>query len=259
MNRKDRYIVVTEIRRKQKMTGTLVNCVAVIAGGSIGLIFKKGIKDSYTESVNKSLGLAILIIGLNGVISNMFSVADGKISSSGELLLVAFLVLGTLIGEVLKLESRFGKFCEKIEKKFRAGGFASGFINGTILFCVGAMAIIGSINDGLTGDSSVLFVKSALDFISAIIFGATLGYGVIFTFIPLLVYQGGITLLAGTLSGILQGELLSQVCMVGYAIIIAIGVNFIFGKKFNTLNMLPGILLPVVYHYILILINFIKG
>ena len=241
------------------MTGTLVNCAAVIAGGAIGVIFKKGIKDSYTESINRSLGIAILIIGLNGVISNMFSVADGKISSSGELLLVAFLVLGTLIGEVLKLESRFGKFCEKIEKKFRAGGFASGFINGTILFCVGAMAIIGSINDGLTGDSSVLFVKSALDFISAIIFGATLGYGVIFTFIPLLVYQGGITLLAGTLSGILQGELLSQVCMVGYAIIIAIGVNLIFGKKFNTLNMLPGILLPVVYHYILILINFIKG
>ena len=241
------------------MTGTLVNCAAVIAGGAIGVIFKKGIKDSYTESINRSLGIAILIIGLNGVISNMFSVADGKISSSGELLLVAFLVLGTLIGEVLKLESRFGKFCEKIEKKFRAGGFASGFINGTILFCVGAMAIIGSINDGLTGDSSVLFVKSALDFISAIIFGATLGYGVIFTFIPLLVYQGGITLLAGTLSGILQGELLSQVCMVGYAIIIAIGVNFIFGKKFNTLNMLPGILLPVVYHYILILINFLKG
>lgn len=241
------------------MTGTLVNCAAVIVGGAIGVIFKKGIKDSYTESINRSLGIAILIIGLNGVISNMFSVADGKISSSGELLLVAFLVLGTLIGEVLKLESRFGKFCEKIEKKFRAGGFASGFINGTILFCVGAMAIIGSINDGLTGDSSVLFVKSALDFISAIIFGATLGYGVIFTFIPLLVYQGGITLLAGTLSGILQGELLSQVCMVGYAIIIAIGVNFIFGKKFNTLNMLPGILLPVAYHYILILINFIKG
>ena len=241
------------------MTGTLVNCAAVIVGGAIGVIFKKGIKGSYTESINRSLGIAILIIGLNGVISNMFSVADGKISSSGELLLVAFLVLGTLIGEVLKLESRFGKFCEKIEKKFRAGGFASGFINGTILFCVGAMAIIGSINDGLTGDSSVLFVKSALDFISAIIFGATLGYGVIFTFIPLLVYQGGITLLAGTLSGILQGELLSQVCMVGYAIIIAIGVNFIFGKKFNTLNMLPGILLPVAYHYILILINFIKG
>lgn len=240
------------------MTGTLVNCVAVIAGGSIGLIFKKGIKDSYTESVNKSLGLAILIIGLNGVISNMFSVADGKISSSGELLLVVYLVIGTLFGEMLKLEQRFNGFCTKIESKFKAGGFASGFVNGTVLFCVGAMAIIGSINDGLRDDSSVLFVKSALDFTTAIIFGATLGFGVIFTFIPLLIYQGGITLLAGSLSGILQGDVLTQLCAVGYSIIMAIGINFIFGKKFKTLNMLPSIFLPVVYHYILVLINMIK-
>ncbi len=240
------------------MTGTLVNCVAVIAGGSIGLIFKKGIKDSYTESVNKSLGLAILIIGLNGVISNMFSVADGKISSSGELLLVVYLVIGTLFGEMLKLEQRFNGFCTKIESKFKAGGFASGFVNGTVLFCVGAMAIIGSINDGLQGDSSVLFVKSALDFTTAIIFGATLGFGVIFTFIPLLIYQGGITLLAGSLSGILQGDVLTQLCAVGYSIIMAIGINFIFDKKFKTLNMLPSIFLPVVYHYILVLINMIK-
>ena len=240
------------------MTGTLVNCVAVIAGGSIGLIFKKGIKDSYTESVNKSLGLAILIIGLNGVISYMFSVADGKISSSGELLLVVYLVIGTLFGEMLKLEHRFNGFCTKIESKFKAGGFASGFVNGTVLFCVGAMAIIGSINDGLRGDSSVLFVKSALDFTTAIIFGATLGFGVIFTFIPLLIYQGGITLLAGSLSGILQGDVLTQLCAVGYSIIMAIGINFIFDKKFKTLNMLPSIFLPVVYHYILVLINMIK-
>lgn len=240
------------------MTGTLVNCAAVIAGGSIGLIFKKGIKDSYTESVNKSLGLAILIIGLNGVISNMFSVADGKISSSGELLLVVYLVIGTLFGEMLKLEQRFNGFCTRIESKFKAGGFASGFVNGTVLFCVGAMAIIGSINDGLRGDSSVLFVKSALDFTTAIIFGATLGFGVIFTFIPLLIYQGGITLLAGSLSGILQGDVLTQLCAVGYSIIMAIGINFIFDKKFKTLNMLPSIFLPVVYHYILVLINMIK-
>lgn len=240
------------------MTGTLVNCVAVIAGGSIGLIFKKGIKDSYTESVNKSLGIAILIIGLNGVISNMFSVADGKISSSGELLLVVYLVIGTLFGEMLKLEQRFNGFCTRIESKFKAGGFASGFVNGTVLFCVGAMAIIGSINDGLRGDSSVLFVKSALDFTTAIIFGATLGFGVIFTFIPLLIYQGGITLLAGSLSGILQGDVLTQLCAVGYSIIMAIGINFIFDKKFKTLNMLPSIFLPVVYHYILVLINMIK-
>lgn len=241
------------------MTGTLVNCAAVIVGGLIGLLLKKGIKESYTVGINKSLGLAVLIIGINGVIANMFSVENGTLSSRGELLLVVFLIIGTLIGELTKLDDRFGNFCKKIEKRFDTNGFASGFINGTVLFCVGAMSIIGSINDGLTGDSSVLFVKSALDFVNAIIFGATLGYGVIFVCIPMLIYQGGISLLAGTLSGILQGELLEQVCMVGYAIIMAIGFNFLLEKKFRTLNMVPALLLPIAYHYILILIDYIKG
>ncbi len=240
------------------MTGTLVNCAAVIAGGAIGLIFKKGIKESYTESINKALGIAVLVIGFNGVIANMFKAENGSLSSSGELLLVVFLVLGTLIGELLKLDERFNNFSNKIDKKFKDGGFASGFINGTLLFCVGAMTIIGSINDGLTGDSTVLFVKSALDFTAAIVFGATLGFGVIFTCIPMLIYQGGITLLAGTLSSVLVGDVLKQVCMVGYAIIIAIGFNFLLTKKFKTLNMLPAMFLPVAYHYILILIEYIK-
>lgn len=240
------------------MTGTLVNCIAVIIGGIIGLLLKKGIKESYAVSINKSLGIAVLIIGINGIISNMFTVENGSLKSSGELLLIVFLVIGTLIGEILKLDDRFNSFSQKIDSKFKGGGFASGFINGTILFCVGAMSIIGSLNDGLTGDSSVLFVKSALDFVNAVIFGATLGFGVIFVCIPMLVYQGGISLLAGSLSGLLQGELLTQICMVGYAIIIAIGFNFFLEKKFKTLNMVPAILLPIAYHYILVLIDFLK-
>lgn len=240
------------------MTGTLVNCAAVIAGGAIGLIFKKGIKETYTESINKSLGVAVTVIGLNGVITNMVSYEGGKLTSSGELLLVIFLVLGTLIGELLKLDDRFNTLSNKIDGKFRSGGFASGFVNGTLLFCVGAMTIIGSINDGLLGDSSVLFVKSALDFTAAIIFGATLGFGVIFTCIPMLIYQGGITLLAGTLSNVLVSDVLTQVCTAGYAIIIAIGLNFLLTKKFKTLNMLPAMFLPVAYHYILVLIDYIK-
>lgn len=241
------------------MTGTLVNCVAVIIGGFIGLLLKKGIKESYTVSINKALGLAVLIIGMNGVIANMFTVENGKLSSSGELLLIVSLVLGTLIGELFRFDEHFGNFCKNIEKRFKAKGFASGFINGTVLFCVGAMSIVGSINDGLTGDSSILFVKSALDGVNAIIFGATLGFGVIFTCVPMLIYQGGISLLAGTLTDILQGELLSQICMVGYAIIMAIGFNFLLEKKFRTLNMVPALILPVAYHYILILIEHIKN
>ncbi len=237
------------------MTGTFVNCVAVAVGGALGLLLKKGIKESYADSVNRVLGLAVFIIGMNGVISNMLTVTDGKLTGNGELLLVVFLVIGTLIGEILRLEDRFKSFCGTVERKLKKGGFASGFVNGTLLFCIGAMAIIGSINDGLNGDSSVLFVKSAIDFVSAIIFGATLGFGVIFSFIPLLVYQGGITLLASSLGGLLQGELLGQICFVGYAIIMAIGLNFLLQGKFKTLNMLPSVLLPVVYHYILRIID----
>lgn len=241
------------------MTGTLVNCAAVIIGGLIGLLLKKGIKESYTISINKALGLAVLIIGINGVIANMFTVENGKLSSSGELMLVVFLVLGTLAGELLRLDDRFTKLSKNIEEKFNKSGFASGFISGTVLFCVGAMSIVGSINDGLTGDSSILFVKSALDGVNAIIFGATLGYGVVFVCIPMLIYQGGISLLAGSLSGLLQGELLGQICMVGYAIIMAIGFNFLLEKKFRTLNMVPALFLPIAYHYILILIEYVKN
>lgn len=240
------------------MTGTLVNCVAVAAGGAIGCLFKKGIKESYMNSVNMALGLAVLVIGINGITSYMVSVSDGKLASSGELLLVVFLVLGTFIGELLKLDERFNHFCKGIESKLKKGGFAAGFVNGTALFCVGAMAIIGSLTDGLNNDPSILLVKSALDFTAAIIFGASMGYGVIFTFIPLLIYQGGITLAAGALDGILQGDVLNQVCFTGYAIIMAIGLNFLLEKKFKTLNMLPAIFLPVVYYYILILIDKIK-
>lgn len=240
------------------MTGTLVNCVAVIIGGLIGLLLKKGIKETYAQGINKSLGIAVLIIGLNGVISNMFTVENGTLKSSGELLLIVFLVLGTLIGELLKLDDRFNSFCGKVDKKFKSGGFASGFINGTCLFCIGAMAVIGSLNDGLTGDSSVLFVKSALDFVNAVIFGATLGFGVVFVCIPMLIYQGGISLLAGSLGGLLQGELLAQMCTVGYSIIVAIGFNFFLEKKFKTLNMVPAMFLPVVYHGILMLIENFK-
>lgn len=240
------------------MTGTLINCAAVAAGGAIGLLFRKGIKESYTDSIYKSLGIAVLVVGLNGVISNMIKSENGVLSSSGELLLVVFIVIGTFIGELLRLDARFSSFCNKVERKLKKGGFASGFINGTLLFCVGAMAIVGSIQDGLTGDSSILVVKSALDFTAAIIFGATLGFGVIFSFIPLFLYQGGITLLAGQLDSILQGEVMNQVCYVGYAIIMAIGFNFLLEKKFKTLNMLPAIVLPVVYHYILVLIEYVK-
>ena len=226
--------------------GTLVNCIAVIAGGLLGLIFKKFIKQSWVDSINKALGIAVLVVGINGVLSNMLVLENGSFSTSGEIILIVSLVIGTLVGELCDLDRRFSVFTQKIEKKFNFGGFSAGFINATVLFCVGAMAIIGSVNDGLTGDSTVLFIKSALDFTAAIVLAATLGWGVVFSFVPILIYQGGITLMAGTLGQILVGELLQQVCYVGYAVIMCIGFNFLLTNKIKTLNMLPSVLVPAV-------------
>ena len=209
------------------MTGTLVNAGAIVAGGLVGMLLKKGMKPNYEASIHKTLGVAVLILGLNGVIGAMFRVGEGgRISSSGELLLIVSLVVGTFLGELWRIDDRLNGFGTKVEKKIGSAGFGAAFINGTLIYCVGAMAIVGALNDGLQGDASVLYVKSLLDGISSIILGATLGAGVCFSAVPVLIYQGGITLLAGSVAPYLQGALLDQLCMVGFALVACIGLNF---------------------------------
>ena len=231
------------------MGGTLVNAAAVVCGGLIGLLLKKGMKPSLEQAVHKALGVAVVILGLNGVISSMFTVAaNGALSSSGELLLIVSLVAGTLVGELLQIDARLMRFSQKIERKVGAEGFAAAFVNGTLLFCVGAMTVVGAINDGLHHDPGVLYVKSMLDCISSIVFGATLGVGVCFAAIPLLLYQGGLTLAAGLVAPYLQGALLGQICMVGYAMVACIGINFLTSApRIKTANLLPALLVPVLW------------
>lgn len=228
------------------MLGTIVNAGAIVAGGAVGLLLNKGMKPSYEQSIHKTLGIAVLVLGLNGIISAMFTVGEtGRLSSSGELLLIISLVAGTFLGEVLDLDGRLNRFGEKIETRIGSAGFGASFINGTLIYCVGAMAIVGSINDGLLGDPSVLYVKSLLDGISSVVLGATMGAGVCFAAIPVFLYQGAITLLAGYLSPYLQGELLDQLCMVGYAMVACIGLNFLSENlKIKTANLLPALLVP---------------
>lgn len=240
------------------MTGTLVNSAAVIAGSLLGLCLKKGIKKEMTDSINLALGLAVCIIGLNGIICNMFKAENGVLSSSGELLLVIFLVTGTVIGEALHIDERLNGIGGKIEARFKMQNFSLGFVNASLIFCVGAMSIIGSLNDGIMHDSTVLLVKSALDFTAAIVLSASMGIGVLFSFIPVFLYQGGITLASGALSGILQGDLLIQICTVGYAVILTIGINFIFPKKFKTANLLPCLLMPCIYQFVMWLYGLVR-
>lgn len=230
--------------------GTLINAALVLVGGTIGLIFKKVLSKEMEYSIQKATGVAVLIIGICGILSAMLRVdAEGSISSGGELLLVVSLALGTFLGELLHLEERLNKGCKRMEEKFKMSDFSAGFITSTIIYCIGAMAIVGSIQDGLLGDSSTLITKGIIDGVTSVVLAASLGYGVLFSVVPILIYQGGMTLLARQLDQVLAGELLQNICMVGYALVMCIGINFLYqsDKKMKTVNMLPSLLVPIVY------------
>ncbi|MBQ7799103.1 MAG: DUF554 domain-containing protein, partial [Oscillospiraceae bacterium] len=174
----------------------------------------------------------------------------GKIETSGTMLMIISLILGTFVGELLKIEDRLERVGEKLKKAVKAknsGNFVEGFVTTTLIFCVGAMAIVGSLEDGLTGDFSMLAAKSVLDGIMAIIVASTMGIGVLFSAIPVFIYQGAITLLAEFISPVLSPELVLNLSYIGSALIFGIGVNQVFGKKIKTGNMLPALLVPIVY------------
>lgn len=228
------------------MTGTIINTIAVIAGGSIGLCIKRGLPERINQAVTYMLGLSTCVIAINGLLGTMLTVdtATGRVSSSGELLLLGCLALGTVIGELLHIEEGLEKAGDAVEKRLGASHFSKGFISASVLFCVGAMTIMGSIQDGLGHGYTILLTKSSLDFIASIVLAASLGVGVLCSAATVLVYQGALTLLAGALGDILVGALLDQICMVGYAIVLCIGINFFGVVKIKTANLLPALLGP---------------
>lgn len=237
------------------MTGTLINAGGIIVGGILGLIFKRGIKQSMMDMLIKVEGIAIFLIGITGALTFLISIGeDGKLSSSGELLLLCSLVIGTVIGEFFGIDDLFNKFGLKIEKKIGKDGFAKGFINASIIFCTGSMAIIGSINDGISGDINILLVKTILDLVTALVLATTMGFGVCFSSVSVLVYQGIITLSASAISGLIVSRsiMMDQVYMVGFAIIMCIGTNFVFDTKIRTANLIPSLLVPIVYNLIFV-------
>lgn len=232
------------------MVGTLANAGMIVAGGCAGLLVKKGIPHTLENAVHRATGLAVIMIGLNGALTNMLSVdlATGKLQSSGELMLVFSLIIGAVIGEWIGIEQRLDKLGGWVENTLHLSGFAQSFVNGTLIYCVGAMAIVGSINDGLLGDASTLITKGVLDGITSIVLAATMGPGVIFSAIPVLLYQGAITLCAGWLAPVLQGTLLNQICAAGFVMVGCIGINFMSENyHIRVANLLPGLLVPAVW------------
>lgn len=230
--------------------GTIINTAAVIAGGIAGVTLKKGIPEKCREVLMQACGVATIFIGASGVLQKMLVIQDGQLSTQGTMLLIFSLVLGGLAGSLLKIEDRLETAGEWLKKKLHTEGdslFVEGFVTSTLVICVGAMAIVGSIEDGLTGDYSTLTAKAILDFVIVMIFASTLGKGVIFSALPLFFYQGLITVAAAAFGDFMSPSLISDVSFIGSALIFCVGINVGFGKKFAVGNMLPAIIVPALY------------
>lgn len=229
--------------------GTIINTVAIIVGGIFGLLFGKLISERTRETLCRTCGVAVLFIGTAGALKGMFSVgADGTISSGGDLLVVGCLALGALIGELINIEGGFERFGAWLKKKTgnaKDAAFMDGFLNATFTVCIGAMAIVGAINDGIYGDYTILLTKSILDFIIVMIMSASLGKGPIFSAIPVALLQGSVTLLSRLIMPIMTDAALSNLSIVGNILIFCVGLNLVWGKKIRVANLLPSIVLAV--------------
>ena len=232
--------------------GTIVNVAAVLLGSIIGLLTGRALPEKLRDSLMKALGIAVMFIGIGSTLAEMLVVGDdGRLGTQGIMLMIISLVLGTVIGELLKIEDRLESLGDRIKKMkiFKnAGTFTEGFVTSTLLISVGAMAIVGSIRDGISGDPTMLYSKSILDFVSTMVFASTLGVGVVFSAFPMGIYQGAITLIAAIAGEhFMPASMVSDLSLVGSVLIFGIGINMFFGKKVKVGNMLPALLGPVVY------------
>ncbi len=223
------------------MLGVIVNTAAVMIGSLLGLLFKKGISEKLNTAVMVGVGLCVIYIGI-----------DGMLCDTNPLIAVVSIVLGVVIGTVINIDKGLNTVGDKLSAKISRGensNFTQGFVSASLLFCVGAMAIMGSITAGLTGDNSTLYTKSILDFISSVMFSSTFGIGVIFSAIPLFIYQGAIALCSGFLEPILTENAVGAITCVGSIIIMGLGLNLTGISKFKIANFLPAIILsPFVYY-----------
>lgn len=225
------------------MLGVIINSVAVAIGSLIGLIFKSKISEKISKPVMVGLGVCVLYIGISG-------------SLEGENVLIAIssIVLGVIVGTILKIDDSINKVATKIENKFKkednTESISEGLVTATLLFCIGAMTITGSIQSGLTGDNSILITKSILDFVSSIMLAASLGKGVILSSISLFISQGLLVLLSSIIAPYINDTVINDITCVGSLIIILIGTNLMGITKIKVADFLPAILFSPVIYYI---------
>lgn len=234
--------------------GTIINTAAVAAGGLIGMGLKNGIRKNMQDIMMQACGVATIFIGGSGALSKMLVFQDGRFETEGTMLLIFSLVIGSLLGEWINIEQKMDILGEKLKKAVKAENdnlFVEGFVNVSLIICVGAMAIVGSIQDGISGDYSLLTAKAILDLIIVVVFAATYGIGAVFSAVPIFVYQGAITLAAAFLGSFVSEAVINDLSFIGSVLIFCVGVNIGFGKKFRVGNMLPALLVPIIYDMLL--------
>ena len=230
--------------------GTLINTVAVLVGGLLGLVLKNGIAKKYEKILMQGLGLAVIFIGAGGVLKYMLIIDNNVLSTRGTMLLIFSLVIGCFLGQWIDIEAKMDLIGNKLKEAVRIQNdnhFVEGFVTASLIICVGAMAIVGAMQDGLTGDYSMLLAKSMLDFVIVLIFASTYGVGVVFSAIPIFVYQGSITVIAALFGSVISATLIEELSFVGSALIFCVGVNLIREKTFRVANMLPALLVPILW------------
>ena len=231
------------------MFSFLINTVAVIVGSLIGILFKKNIKKDICDQVMKAIGIVLLVIAISNCFVYMANINGNSIELSGTLVLIICIVIGTFVGEFLKIDDGFNKLGLFIEKKINKGKIVEGFITSSLLYCVGSMAIIGTFDD-VSGNPDTIYLKSTLDGITSIALAATLGFGVALSSITVFIYQGLLTVLFLFIKDVLPADLITLINMVGYVLIAGLSLNFLIENKIKVANMLPSLIVVVIYYFI---------
>lgn len=230
--------------------GTIINALAILVGGVLGILCEQFLKERYQETIIKATGFSVVFLGAAGTLSKMLAVSpDGSLTVNGSMTMILSLALGALLGELVDLDAQFERFGEWLKHKTGSDGdnqFTNGFVAASLTVSIGAMAVIGSIQDGIYGDHSTLVAKAILDFIIVLIMASSMGKGCVFSFIPVAVLQGSMTALAVVLSGFMTDAVLNNISLVGNILIFCVGINLVWPKTIKVANLLPSLLVAIV-------------
>ena len=229
--------------------GTIINTAAIILGGLSGHFFRKALKERHQSSLTSACGVSVLFIGIAGAMQGMLTIQDGVITSGQTMLVTLCLATGTLIGEIINIEDAFEKFGEWLKMKSgnaKDKDFVNAFVTASLTVCIGAMAIVGAIQDGIFGDWSLLATKAVLDFIIIMVMTCSLGKGCAFSAIPVLIFEEVITIFASFLKPVMTELAMEYLSLIGSILIFCVGLNLVWGKKIRVANMLPSVVLAVV-------------